>query len=260
VKTFVIIGSSGYIAPKHLSAISSLGHNLLAAIDISDSAGILDSYFPYCAFFLSIEEFDQWLKLQSNVVVDFVSICSPNYLHYEHISYALSIGSSVICEKPLVLNNEQLLALEQLIASSSKHRVNCILQMRLHREYRRLIDYLKNKPLPQQPIELNYIAPRGAWYLKSWKSQLDLSGGILMNIGVHLFDLLIQAFGKVLDYKINELSMTKAKGVLHFNDQSVVWYLSILRSDLPKDKQKGVRQLRIADELFDFSGGFEDIF
>src|SRR4051812_35871833 len=133
MKTFALIGVAGYIAPRHLQAIRDTGSRLVAALDKFDSVGIIDSYFPEADFFTEFERFDRHLdKLKRDgEKVDYVSICTPNYLHDAHIRFALRQGADAICEKPLVLEPKNVDALKE-IERETGHRVNTILQLRLH--------------------------------------------------------------------------------------------------------------------------------
>ena len=116
MKNFALIGAAGYIAPRHLRAIKETGNNLVAALDKHDCVGIMDSYFPEADFFVEYERFDRHIdKLRrSGVKLDYVSICTPNYLHDSHIRFALKHGADAICEKPLVLNPWNVEALQEL--------------------------------------------------------------------------------------------------------------------------------------------------
>ena len=107
MNNFSLIGAAGYIAPRHMKTIKKQTIIYSLATDINDSVGIIDSYFPNASFFTEFERFDRYiekLKYDENKVIDFTTICSPNYLHDAHIRFALRSGSNAICEKPIVLN------------------------------------------------------------------------------------------------------------------------------------------------------------
>src|SRR5512145_693421 len=234
-KKFAIIGVGGYIAVRHLKAIKDTGNVLLAALDPSDSVGIIDSYFPESHFFVEFERFDRHVdKLRRSAVqLDYVSICSPNYLHDSHIRFALRSGASAICEKPLVLNPWNIDALAEIENEYNK-KINTILQLRLHPV---LID-LKKKidALPAgnvHNIDLTYITSRGNWYFNSWKGDIQKSGGIATNIGIHFFDMLTWIFGDVKNSTVNLLNVDKAAGFLELDKARIRWYLSLDANDLP---------------------------
>ena len=199
MKNFVIIGAAGYIAPKHLKAIKDTGNNLLAALDKHDSVGILDTYFPNADFFTEFERFDRHCeKLRRNgTPIDYVSVCSPNYLHDSHCRFGLRIGADVICEKPVVLNPWNVDALME-IEKETKHKVYSILQLRLHPAIISLREKILNRPPGKKyKVDLKYITARGNWYHSSWKGDIHKSGGIATNIGIHFFDILLWMFGDV---------------------------------------------------------------
>ena len=245
MKNFVIIGASGFIAPRHMNAIKETKNNLVAAIDPSDSIGIIDTYFPEAKFFKDLKKFETFYEgiKKENIKIDYFSICSPNYLHESHIKYALNKNSNVICEKPLLLNTNALEEIENISKKKNK-TVYTILQLRYHPN----IIKLKNEVLRQKKlynIELTYITLRGSWYQNSWKGLEPKSGGILMNIGIHFFDLLIWVFGDVVDIKLHTLSKDLACGTLEFKKAKVQWFLSINGNYLPKKlKSKNIRTLR----------------
>lgn len=264
-KKFAIIGVGGYIAVRHLRAIKETGNQLLATLDPNDSVGIIDSYFPDSHFFVEFERFDRHVdKLRrSGVQLDYVSICSPNYLHDSHIRFALRSGASAICEKPLVLNPWNIDALSEIEKEYNK-KIYTILQLRLHQV---LID-LKNKIdlLPEgdvHDIELTYITSRGNWYFNSWKGDIQKSGGIATNIGIHFFDMLTWIFGNVKENIIHVLKPDKAAGYLELEKAHVRWYLSLDSNDLPEEaKASGKRTYRsiVMDKNeIEFSEGFTDL-
>ncbi len=263
---FAVIGVGGYIAPRHLKAIKETGNNLVVALDPRDSVGILDSYSSDVAFFTEFERFDRYLekrRIAGEPKIDYVSICSPNYLHDAHIRFALRIGANAICEKPIVLNPWNLDALEQLEKETGK-KVYSILQLRLHPEIKKLKEKIENGPQDKiYNIDLNYITTRGPWYFVSWKGDIEKSGGIATNIGVHFFDMLIWIFGSVKNYKVEFCNNKKMKGTLELEKANVNWFLSLDINDMPKEVlAKGIktyRSLKIDNDEFEFSEGFTDL-
>jgi UDP-N-acetyl-2-amino-2-deoxyglucuronate dehydrogenase len=264
-KKFAIIGVGGYIAVRHLKAIKDTGNVLLATLDPNDSVGIIDSYFPDSHFFVEFERFDRHVdKLRrSGVQLDYVSICSPNYLHDSHIRFALRSGASAICEKPLVLNPWNIDALAEIEKEYNK-KINTILQLRLHPV---LIDLKKKiERLPsgsKHNIDLTYITSRGNWYFNSWKGDIHKSGGIATNIGIHFFDMLSWIFGDVKESIVHLLNVDKAAGFLELDKARIRWYLSLDANDLPDlVKQSGKRTYRsiVMDNTeVEFSEGFTDL-
>ena len=265
MKNFILIGAAGYIAPRHMKAIKETGNDLIAAYDPYDGVGIIDSFFPEAKFFTEFERFDRHIeKIKRNgIKIDFVSICSPNYLHDSHIRYGLRIGADVICEKPLVLNPWNVDALIE-IESEFQNRVNTILQLRYHKtilELKRKIDATNNNSIFD--VDLTYITSRGSWYFSSWKGDESKSGGISTNIGIHFFDLLIWVFGKCLDFKVNEKTAVTNSGTLSLERANVKWFLSIDANNLPDEIKnqnlKTFRSLKIQDDIIEFSDGFTDL-
>ncbi len=266
MKNFALIGAAGYIAPRHLKAIKETNNNLIAALDRFDSVGVMDSYFPNADFFVEFERFDRHiekLKRQQNIHLDYVSICTPNYLHDSHIRMALRRGADAICEKPLVLNPWNVDALMD-IEEESGQKINTILQLRLHPS----IIALKNKvdtenKKEKYDIDLTYITSRGNWYHISWKGDESKSGGIATNIGVHFYDMLSWIFGDVQENQVHVREVDKAAGYLEFEKARVRWFLSIDENNLPKEIQdKGQRTYRsisIDNEEIEFSGGFTEL-
>ena len=264
-KTFAIIGVAGYIAVRHLKAIKDTGNILLAALDKFDSVGLIDSYFPDTAFFVEFERFDRHLdKLhRSNRPIDFVSICSPNYLHDSHIRFALRSGADAICEKPVVLNPWNIDALKNFETETGK-RVNNILQLRLHPSIIALKEKIAtDKSNKIYDIDLSYITSRGKWYNYSWKGDEEKSGGIATNIGVHFFDMITWIFGNVKHNTVNLLRKDKAAGFLELERANVRWFLSIDYNDVPNEyKEKGQRTFRsitVNGEEVEFSEGFTEL-
>jgi len=266
LKNFAMTGASGYIAPRHLRAIRDTGNRLIAVLDPHDAVGILDSYFDDVDYFREFERFDRYAEMQRRVAdrsIDYVSICSPNYLHDAHIRFAFRIGADAICEKPLVLNPWNLDALSQLQVETGRH-VNTILQLRLHPsiiQLRQRIEAAKaGKP---HEITLTYITSRGNWYLRSWKGDLEKSGGIATNIGVHFFDMLLWIFGAVRHSEVHLSEPKKMAGHLELANANVRWYLSVDKSDLPFPCEPGkktmYRSISIDGEEFEFSEGFGDL-
>lgn len=265
MKNFALIGAAGYIAPRHMQAIRDTGNNLIAALDINDSVGIIDSYFPGAAFFTEFERFDRHLEKhkRNGHKVDYISICSPNYLHDAHIRFALRYGAHAICEKPIVLNPWNIDALEELEVESGKHVYN-ILQLRLHPSIIALREKVRQSP-PDKVFEfdLTYITSRGNWYYTSWKGVAQKSGGIATNIGVHFYDMLHWVFGDVKENVVHIHTHDRAAGYLEFAKAKVKWFLSINPNTLPETiKLQGKRTYRsiiIEDEELEFSDGFTDL-
>lgn len=265
MKKFALIGAAGFIAPRHLKAIKDTGNDLVAALDKHDNVGILDSYFPNADFFTEFERFDRHLdKLKrKGERVDFISICSPNYLHDSHIRFALRSGANAICEKPLVLNPWNLEALSEIEKETGK-RVNTILQLRLHPSIIALRDKVRNSPPDKKyDVSLRYITSRGNWYQTSWKGESAKSGGIATNIGIHFFDMLMWIFGDVEEIELSQMDNDHASGKLHLQRANVEWFLSINYDHLPDAvKNAGKRTFRTltmeGDEV-EFSDGFTDL-
>lgn len=266
MKNFTLMGAAGFVAPRHLKAINETGNNLLAAYDPNDSVGIIDSYFPRAYFFTEFERFDRHLeklRLEKQQSIDFMSICTPNYLHDAHTRFALRNGSDAICEKPLVLNPWNAEALMKLEETSS-NRVNTILQLRLHPSIIALKKKIEVGPQDKiHDIDLTYITSRGNWYYASWKGVLEKSGGICSNIGIHFFDMLIWIFGDVQKSTVHLMEHDRASGVLQLKNANVRWFLSINAETLPKEivekNQRTFRTITINDEELEFSTGFTDL-
>jgi UDP-N-acetyl-2-amino-2-deoxyglucuronate dehydrogenase len=265
MKNFALIGAGGYIAPRHMKAIKDTGNNLLAALDKHDSVGILDSYFPDSDFFIEFERFDRHIEKlkRQGIHTDYVSVCSPNYLHDAHIRFGLRIGADVICEKPIVLNPWNIDALMEIEQETGKN-IYTILQLRLHPAIIALREKIKNGPAGKRyNIMLTYITSRGHWYHASWKGDIQKSGGIATNIGVHFFDMLIWIFGDVKENVVQEHSNHRASGILSLEKADVNWMLSIDAELLPEEAQKEgkrtFRSLNIDGEEFEFSEGFTEL-
>jgi len=265
MKDFALIGASGYIAPRHLKAIKNTGNNLAAAYDPFDSVGIMDSYFPDSDFFVEFERFDRHIdKLKrKNRTLDYVSVCSPNYLHDSHIRFGLRNKADVICEKPIVLNPWNIDALEEIEKETGKH-IFSILQLRLHPSIIALKEKVQNGPKDKiYDIDLTYLTSRGHWYYTSWKGDISKSGGIATNIGVHFYDMLTWIFGGVKKNTVNIHSHDRAAGYLELEKARIRWFLSINFDTIPEDiKQKGkrtFRSIKIEGEELEFSDGFTDL-
>ncbi len=266
MKNFALIGASGYIAPRHLKAIKDTNNNLIAALDRFDSVGIMDSYFPDADFFVEPERFDRHiekLKYDKGIELDYVSICTPNYLHDSHIRMALRRGADAICEKPLVLNPWNLDALQKMEKESGQ-RVYNILQLRVHPSIIALKERIANGPKDKiYDVDLTYLTSRGNWYYTSWKGDQSKSGGIATNIGVHFYDMLSWIFGDIKENIVHVQTHDRASGYLEFQRARVRWFLSINYDVLPDDiKAKGQRTFRsitIEGEELEFSGGFTDL-
>ena len=264
-KTFALIGAAGYIAPRHMQAIKDTGNLLVAAFDPNDSVGIIDRYFPDADFFTEFERFDRHLEKlkRKGKPVDFISICSPNYLHDAHTRFGLRLGAHVICEKPIALNPWNVEALEDL-EKEYPGKVYNILQLRLHPAVWALKEKVEKGPAGKiYDVQLQYITSRGKWYHISWKGNKEKSGGIATNIGVHFFDMLIWIFGKVKDNIVKEHSSQKASGYLQLEKARVNWLLSVNAEDLPPkikaQKLRTYRNIKIGEETFEFSGGFTEL-
>jgi UDP-N-acetyl-2-amino-2-deoxyglucuronate dehydrogenase len=266
-KNFAIVGVGGYVAPRHLKAIKDTGNKCVAAVDPSDSVGIIDSHFTDVRFFVEFERFDRHVeKLRrqgDDKKVDYVSICSPNYLHDAHCRFALRVDADAICEKPLVLNPWNLDALEEL-EKESGHKIYTVLQLRVHPALIALREkLLKDNNGRKHDVCLTYITSRGRWYLVSWKGQIERSGGLATNIGIHFFDMLIWLFGPVQNNEVHVSTNTRVGGYLELERARVNWFLSIDREDLPevavKEGKPTFRSITIDGEEVEFSGGFTDL-
>jgi len=264
-KNFAVIGAGGYIAPRHLRAIKDTGNRLLAAVDPKDSVGVLDQYSFDIRFFTEIERFDRYLeKLRRGPEAErihYVSICSPNYLHDAHCRLALRVGADVICEKPLVINPWNLYALEE-IEAETKHRVNTILQLRVHPSLIQLRETLQTTK-EIHDVELTYITSRGPWYQVSWKGDYEKSGGVATNIGIHFFDLLMWLFGSVNGIKVYHKDEERMSGFIELEHARVRWFLSVNREDLPEQAKTNnkttFRSITVDGKEIEFSEGFTDL-
>jgi UDP-N-acetyl-2-amino-2-deoxyglucuronate dehydrogenase len=265
MKNFALIGAAGFVAPRHMKAIRDTGHRLLAALDPSDSVGVIDSYFPDAHFFTEFERFDRRVSLlrRDGVPMDYVSICSPNYLHDAHVRFALRVGADAVCEKPLVLNPWNLDALEEA-AKETGRRVYTILQLRLHPAIAALRAQVAKKGAKgKRDIDLAYVTSRGRWYHYSWKGDPAKSGGLATNIGVHFFDMLAWCFGRPTSSVVHLSAPDKAAGCLELERARVRWFLSVDREDLPSPPAPGApathRSIAVDGEEIEFSEGFGDL-
>lgn len=267
MKNFALIGAAGYVAPRHMMAIRDTGNNLVAALDPNDSVGIIDDYFPEAKFFTEYERFDRHIdkchRAGSDNAVQYVSICSPNYLHDSHVRFALRSGADAICEKPLVLNYWNLDALKK-IENETGCMVNTILQLRLHPSIMALREKVQaQRGDSKYEVDLTYITSRGNWYLQSWKGEVNKSGGIATNIGVHFFDMLAFLFGARQDCLVHLNEPTKAAGYLEFEHARVRWFLSLDVNDVPafcrKQGQRTYRSITVDSNELEFSSGFTDL-
>jgi UDP-N-acetyl-2-amino-2-deoxyglucuronate dehydrogenase len=265
MKNFALIGAAGYIAPRHMRAIKDLGHQLSVAYDINDSVGIIDSISPQSEFFTEFERFLEYanqLKRSAKTALDYVSICSPNYLHHAHIAAGLRLGCDVICEKPLV-PTPQLMDELELLEKETGHRVFNILQLRHHDAILKLRDKVAAAPNDKKfDVELTYITSRGKWYLESWKGDDRKSFGVATNIGVHFYDMLHFIFGRLQRNVVHYSGPLKAAGYLEYEHARVRWFLSIDANDLPgniKGKKTTYRNINIDGEQLEFSEGFTDL-
>jgi UDP-N-acetyl-2-amino-2-deoxyglucuronate dehydrogenase len=270
---FALIGAAGYIAPRHMKAIRDTGNQLVCALDPYDGVGVIDSYFPHADFFIEPERFDRHLdKLRRMAVagkgagdkkIDFVSICSPNYMHDSHIRLALRNDAHAICEKPIVLNPWNLDALKEIETETGK-KVYTILQLRLHPSIVALREQVLQGPAGKMyDLDLTYITSRGNWYYRSWKGDVSKSGGIATNIGVHFFDMLTWVFGDVRENVVHLLEPNKAAGFLKLEHANIRWFLSIDYDDIPEpvrmSGKRTYRSLLMGDREIEFSDGFTDL-
>ncbi len=267
MKKFALIGAAGYIAPRHMQAIKATGNQIVAAYDPNDSVGIIDSYFPDADFFTEFERFDRHidkLRRANNArQIDYVSICSPNYLHDSHMRFALRSGADAICEKPIVLNPRNIDGLVEIVRDTGR-KINTILQLRVHPSIVALRERVQGeKRDTKHDVDLTYITSRGHWYLHSWKGDVHKSGGIATNIGVHFFDMLHFIFGDLQTNIVHHSSDTKAAGFLEYQNARVRWFLSVDFQDVPEAQrsagQRTYRSITVDGEEIEFSGGFADL-
>ena len=265
IKNFAVIGVAGYIAIRHVKAIKETGNSLVASLDKFDSVGFLDSFFPESDFFTEFERFDRHVEKlkREGLQLDYVSICSPNYLHDSHIRFALRVGADAICEKPIVLNPWNIEALQEIEKESGKSIYN-ILQLRLHPSIIALKKKIDEAPKDKvYDIDLTYITSRGKWYFFSWKGDMSKSGGIATNIGVHFFDMLTWIFGDIKENVVHVSTPETASGFLQLEKARVRWFLSVDQNTLPKDViakgQRTYRSITVNGESLEFSEGFTDL-
>lgn len=264
MKNFVLIGAAGYIAPRHMKAIKETGNNLIAALDPHDAVGVLDQYFPDCDFFTEFERFDRHcekLKRQGTAI-DYVVVCSPNYLHDAHIRFGLRIGADVICEKPVVLNPWNLDALIEMEKETGR-KVYVVHQLRYHPEIIKLRQKVLNGPADKiYEVDLKYITPRGKWYQYSWKGDEEKSGGLLSNIGIHIFDMLTWIFGNIKNHKGEGNNKSEISGLLKLERANVKWLLGIGMVEREKGEREvtnALRTLLVNDETIDFTKGTDEL-
>jgi UDP-N-acetyl-2-amino-2-deoxyglucuronate dehydrogenase len=263
MKSFALIGAAGYVAPRHMRAIRDVGGDLKVALDPNESVGVLDSYFPDARFFVEFERFDRHVdKLaRSGSGIDYVSICSPNYLHDAHVRFAMRSGADAICEKPLVLNPWNLDGLAELAARTNRS-VSTILQLRLHPAIQQLRERVAAERGRIHDVDLTYVTSRGRWYQVSWKGDEGKAGGIATNIGVHFFDMLVHVFGAARANVLHLRTPTRAAGYLELDRARVRWFLSIAAEDLPQGRGNGQttwRSLKLDGSEIEFSSGFTDL-
>ncbi|MCB0509040.1 MAG: Gfo/Idh/MocA family oxidoreductase [Bacteroidetes bacterium] len=247
---FALIGVAGYIAPRHLNAIKEVGGNLVAALDIADSVGILDAYFPACEFFT--DEFAFYDFLMDKTSIDYLVVCSPNHLHEAHCYAGLKLNADVICEKPLGLTTESLQNLADAQTYTNK-QIYTILQLRLHPLLLDLKKEIEENHQEFYQAKIEYFTPRGNWYHKSWKGNIEKSGGIATNIGVHLFDLAYWLFGDVESIQVEKNNALESIGILKLKHAEVHWHLNIESGYSTK------RQINIGDKTIEFTNGFSDL-
>lgn len=265
MKRFALIGGAGYVAPRHMRAVKDTGNELVAVLDPNDSVGVIDSYFPKADFFTEFERFDRHIdkKRRKGKTIDYVSICSPNYLHDAHIRFALKNGADAICEKPLVLNPWNLDGLEEIENDFGKKVYN-ILQLRLHPSIIELKKQVENAQMDKKyEIDLTYITSRGNWYFTSWKGDESKSGGIATNIGIHFYDMLIWIFGKIQINIVHHRDAKSSAGFMELEKARVRWFLSVDEKMLPPDVhasgQRTYRSITVNGEEIEFSKGFTDL-
>lgn len=264
MKKFALIGAAGYIADRHMKAIKETGNKLVCASDRFDVMGRIDSFFPETEFFLEHENLDKYmddLKMKGDPV-DYVSICTPNYMHPSHIRFALRNGANAICEKPLVIYPEDMHIIKDIEAETGK-RVYTVLQLRYHSTILKLKKEIEAAGDRVHDIDLSYVTTRGKWYFKSWKGDIQKSGGVATNIGIHFFDMLIWIFGDVKENVVHMYEHNKAAGYLQLEKARVRWFLSLDSNDLPKVATKSgsrtYRSITVDGKEVEFSGGFTDL-
>lgn len=264
MKRFALIGAAGYIADRHMKAIRETGNQLVCTTDKFDVMGRIDSYFPDAEFFLEIENLDKYMDdlRREGKPIDMVSICTPNYMHPSHIRFALRNGADAICEKPLVIYPRDMHIIKDIEAETGK-RVFTVLQLRYHKTILDLKKKIEAAGSDMFDVDLSYITTRGSWYQKSWKGDVEKSGGVATNIGIHFFDMITWIFGNVKENIVHHYSASKAAGFLQLEKARVRWFLSVDAEDLPKEAvEKGKRTYRsitVNGEEVEFSEGFTDL-
>lgn len=263
MQSFALIGAAGYVAPRHMKAIKAVGGDLKVAFDPKDSVGIIDSYFPDARFFVEFERFDRHVDKmrRSGEPIDFVSICSPNFLHDAHCRFALRSGADAICEKPLVLNPWNIDGLSE-IEHETGRKISTILQLRLHPAIQALKEKVAASSKNEFAVDLTYITSRGRWYHTSWKGDDGKSGGVATNIGVHFFDMLAYVFGPATKNVVHLRDDSRAAGYLECGRARVRWFLSVDRGDLPeqvREQKTTYRSITMDGEEIEFSEGFTDL-
>ena len=255
---FGLIGASGYIAPRHMEAIKSIGGDLVTILDPNDSVGVIDRYHPKATYFSEYERFDREVDRLKRMGkgLDYISIASPNYLHDAHMRFSLKNGSHAICEKPLVLNPYSISSLEELQVETGK-KIYPILQLRLHQSIIDLKEKVGNKK--NNKVELKYVTPRGKWYHYFWKGDEVKSGGIATNIGIHFFDMLLWIFGDVKNNYVEYHTKQNTSGYLELDRANVEWSLSVDKRDLPHSDWKAFRTIKVNGKEVNFSDGFTDL-
>ena len=261
--SFALVGASGYVAPRHMKAIKAVGGDLKVAFDPNNSVGVIDSHFPEASFFVEFERFDRHIdKLRRRgEKVDYVSICSPNYLHDAHCRFALRSDANAICEKPLVLNPWNIDGLAE-IEKETGRKISTILQLRLHPAIQELKRKIDASPNNKFAVDLTYITSRGRWYHASWKGDESKSGGVATNIGVHFFDMLSYIFGPVTQNVVHLQDDDRAAGYLECGRAQIRWFLSVDRNDLPENvrgQKTTYRSITVDGEEVEFSEGFTDL-
>jgi len=266
MKNFAVAGVGGFIAPRHLKAIRETGNRLVAAVDPKDSVGILDQYTFDVRFFTEIERFDRYLERlrrgPEEGHVHYLSVCSPNYLHDAHCRLGLRVKADVICEKPLVINPWNLDALAELEQETGR-RIWTVLQLRAHDKLVALREQLSSSPRAKHDVVLTYVTARGNWYDISWKGQLEKSGGVPTNIGIHFFDMLIWMFGSVTGARVHLSDPHRMAGFIELERARVRWFLSVDARDLPYPASPGkkttYRSITVDGTEIEFSDGFTDL-
>jgi len=264
MKRFALVGAAGFVAPRHMKAIRDTDSELVAALDRSDNVGVMDSYFPSAHFFVEFERFDRHLdKLRrGGSGVDYLTVCSPNYLHDSHVRFGLRSDADVVCEKPLVLNPWNIDAISEIELATGR-KVSCILQLRVHPAIVALRESVQARIAKGEgpfDVDLTYITSRGRWYHTSWKGDLQKSGGLATNIGIHFFDMLLWIFGPLKESRVHRADPTTGAGVLHLENARVRWFLSIDPRTLPENATgRTYRSITVAGQEVEFSEGFTDL-